>query len=156
LGFLGEVVSKGPLLHSGLRAAIGVFALWVLLVGFDVVSEHRLGPARQTHPAWARRFGRVQAAFLWGLDLGTGLTTQSTYVGYWLLPLAVLAAGQPAVGLAAYLVFSLTRSAPVVLGPILPKNGLLWVSRFREPMRQVNVLVAATALLGLVTSIGMP
>lgn len=73
---------------------------------------------RQTTKTWFLRFGPVQAPFLWGLDLGSGLTTYVRYGGYWLLPAAVLLRGGVWYGGAVLGLFALGRVGAVVVASL--------------------------------------
>jgi len=74
---------------------------------------------RQTRGSWYRELGAIRAAWLWGLDLGSGMTTFVFYSGYWVVVLGAAFTGsalQSACILAAY---GLGRGA-VVLLPAIP------------------------------------
>jgi len=106
-----------------IRSGTAVFSVWLIMNWLGVVRDRWFGPTRQTDPVWVRRFGHTHAAFLWGLDLSTGFTTQSTYAGYWLLPLVVLLTADPVVGATSYVLFAIARAAPIVGSPVLPKGS---------------------------------
>jgi hypothetical protein len=74
---------------------------------------------RQTQKVWGNRFGPATAAWWWGLDLGSGLTTIVTFSGYWLLVLAVLFGSDARYGAAVLGLYGLGRSLSVVLVPLL-------------------------------------
>lgn len=153
LAFTG--VALGRVVGTTLAITVGIalFALWLILGSLGLVQRRRIGPSRQTNPVWRRRFGTTRAAFLWGVDLSTGFTTQSTYAGFWLLPLVVMLVANPAVGAISYLTFSLTRAMPIALSPILPGGGMEIAFRLTDPLRRVNVAVAVVALVGVTQSV---
>ena len=94
----------GGALVSGAVGAIGVVlgadgpegkAVWVVLglaavaLAYDLLTHgRRLGLARQTPMGWRHVMPPGRASFLYGLDLGTGLTTRIYFASY----LVVLAA----------------------------------------------------------------
>lgn len=130
-----------------------LLSVWLVSVRAGLVSERRFGPTRQTHPVWARSFGRAKGAFLWGVDLGSGLTTRSTYQSYWLLPISVLLIGRPGIGALSFACFALARSIPVVLGPKLPSDGLGWAASFRRRLEFVDVVCAVVAVTGVASAV---
>jgi len=75
--------------------------------------------SRQTSNGWYTRFGPIGAAWWWGIDLGSGLTTLITFSGYWLLVLAVFANGIPIYGGIVLGLYGLGRALPVGISPLL-------------------------------------
>lgn len=65
------------------------------------------------------RYGPVSSAFLWGVDLGLGLTTRVTFASYWVLLLACFALGDPFGGAVPLGSYGLGRTLLVASGPIL-------------------------------------
>lgn len=124
-----------------------IFALWILGTSTGVFRPRRIGPARQTNPVWPRTFGWTAAAFLWGLDLGSGLTTQSTYTSYWLLPTLVVAAADPIIGAWSYLAFAAARALPILLGPVLPAESPMRFLELRLPFRSIDAIAAGLAMI---------
>jgi len=92
--------------------AIVIGALGVLLSARDVGVLHFPIPQlrRQTNPVWRHRFGPTWAAWLWGLDLGSGLTTLVSYAAYWLLPIAVILRGEVWYGAGVFGLFGFGRA----------------------------------------------
>lgn len=74
---------------------------------------------RQTGKTWYARLGPIGAAWWWGLDLGSGLTTLVTFSGYWLLVLAALLKGIPLYGGLVLGLYGLGRALSVALTPFL-------------------------------------
>lgn len=74
---------------------------------------------RQTSQLWFARFGPVRAAWWWGIDLGSGLTTIVTFPGYWLLIIGIALNGSAAFGAFILGLYGLSRGIAVVLQPHL-------------------------------------
>lgn len=148
-GFLGQALVGVAGYRLGMASLVVGFSVWLILATLGVVRERRLGPSRQTHPAWVRTIGRERAAFLWGIDLGSGLTTIVTYPGFWLLPMVVALSGDPLLGMISFGLYSMARSAPVVLGPLLAPGGPGATLRLSQPLRWVNVITAVLAIYGI-------
>lgn len=72
---------------------------------------------RQTNKVWGNRFGFTAAAWSWGVDLGSGLTTIVTYSGYWILVLAAVLKGDVVYGAVILAMFALGRVSSVVIVP---------------------------------------
>lgn len=114
-------------------------ALWMLLSGLSaVLALHEFywlrlpipQLHRQTSKWWRTRFGAVGAAWLWGLDLGSGLTTIVTFSGYWILVLAALSSGEAWYGGLILGMFGVSRAIVVFLMPklvMLQENHLCWM-----------------------------
>lgn len=145
LGATGQAVRRIPGASLTLTAAVVATSVIAAVIGFRGLPEIQVGMRRQTHPVWPHTFGRTTAALLWGLDLGTNLTTQSTYFASWLLPLLVLLAGDPDTGVASYLLFATLRTAPVVIGPLISGDRLAWAMGFRDRFARLNAPFAVAA-----------
>jgi hypothetical protein len=83
---------------------------------------------RQTNKTWRSRFGPESAAWWWGLDLGSGLTTLVTFSGYWLLVLATLFKGEVIYGGLVIGLYGLGRALSVILVPLLFDSRISLVS----------------------------
>ncbi|MGH2443984.1 MAG: hypothetical protein ACRDFX_12585 [Chloroflexota bacterium] len=77
---------------------------------------------RQTNKTWYHHLGPVTAAWWWGVDTGSGLTTIVTYSAYWLVVIAVLLHGSALYGALALGLYALGRST-AVLAPALSFRG---------------------------------
>jgi hypothetical protein len=75
----------------------------ILALAFAVFAacDLRLGPLRtpgrqrQTCPAWRHRFGIPRATVLWGLDIGTTVSTIKVTSLYWASLLVLISVGPP-------------------------------------------------------------
>jgi hypothetical protein len=95
---------------------------------------------RQTHKTWRSRYGPVRAAWLWGLDLGSGLTTLVLYAGYWLLPVAIVLRGAVGYGAAVLGLFA--------CGRVVAIGGVSWALRPHADLaRHLHALVVGRPLL---------
>jgi hypothetical protein len=101
--------------------------------------------------------GPVGAAFWWGADLGSGLTTLVTFSGYWLLVAAVLLRGGAIYGAIVLGLYATGRALSVAVVPLLLDRNLpllpalrgLW--QYRPSLHRWH----AYGLLGLALGIGM-
>jgi hypothetical protein len=150
LGYLAQALSLLPSYNVVMRACIVAFAIWLVLASLGVVPRWHIGPWRQTHPLWRWRFGPTLAALLWGLDLGSGFTTQSTHPSFWLLPMAVLVQADPILGMFTYLAFNLVRAAPVLVGPLLPGDPVSWLGTLGRLDRSLELVAALIAIWAIV------
>lgn len=81
-------------------------------------------PKRQTKDGWAKRFDGHTTAVLWGLDLGTLVSTRFTFSGTWILVLLPLLTGDPLLGAVAFAASWLGRVATVWITPwFMPHAG---------------------------------
>jgi len=79
---------------------------------------------RQTKKVWGLHFGRAVAAWFWGLDLGSGLTTLVTFSGYWILVLVALLGGEVVYGTLVLGLYGLGRGLSVAIVPLLLDHTL--------------------------------
>lgn len=92
-------------------AAIGIFGIAVDLT----IVTPKFAFQRQTPQSWECALGSTGAAFMWGADLGTGITTRLPR--YSLLALIAIAFGStPIGGMAAMGCYGLGKAFAVVLG----------------------------------------
>ena len=131
LGMIGEYIGMGRLhrtpvlwmILSGLSAVLALHELYWLRL--PIPQLHR-----QTAKWWRARFGAVGAAWLWGLDLGSGLTTIVTFSGYCILVLAALNSGNVWYGGLILGIFGISRAIVVFIMPKLvmsQENHLRWM-----------------------------
>lgn len=153
LGLVGHLAG-GPWPWGG-----HALLIMALILGLKELGLYKLptGPMwrRQTPKRWQFRNGAAKTAFMWGLDLGLGVTTRVNYASYWLLVAACLLLAQP-LGAAALLGgYGLGRTILVATGPLLV-HGRASVINLNVPFlhRQSAwhsfhgwVLLATTALL---------
>lgn len=107
-GVIGTIV---PGETSSLQFGALITLTGLLLI---VASSHRLPLTvpqvhRQTRKSWGHRRPTGAATWMWGLDIGSGLTTFVHFGGYWLLPFAVVATGGVVYGTAVMGAFGLGR-----------------------------------------------
>lgn len=74
---------------------------------------------RQTGKTWYFRFGPIGAAWWWGIDLGSGLTSLITFSAYWLLLLVVFFSRSPQYGGIVLGMFGIGRAATTWITPYL-------------------------------------
>lgn len=132
----------------GSTIALLAYGAWVSAAAFGWVPQPPRGISRQTNPVWFRRFGPVRASAMWGLDLGSMLSTQPTARIERALPLAVFWLGDATVGSVAFLTWATLRMIPIVLGPLLPepKWSILRLRRLLVPIDAA----AGAILVGLI------
>ncbi|HEX3268696.1 MAG TPA: hypothetical protein VHQ98_12000 [Gaiellaceae bacterium] len=144
LGLLGEAVHSRFLV----LAAVAVAAAAILsdAAGLRVRPQiHFQVPER-----WRRTMPLPQALFLYGLLLGTGVTTYVPATAAWALPALGIALGNVAGSLAIGLGFALGRALPVLVLAARGEETLL--AERPQGMRALRVLIAASLLLALVAS----
>lgn len=127
-GFVGSFVAE----------ALPAQVAWLCLAGLSTLLALReLGWIRfpipqwrrQTEKMWGFRFGPLGAAWWWGIDLGSGLTTHVTFSSYWLLVLAILFNGSAVYGGLVLGLYGLGRALPVSVVPrLLEATDPLWVT----------------------------
>lgn len=128
IGALGGAVPIAPSWSAScLLLGILATALWLHQLG-------RLGfpipqLPRQTQKLWYGPRGPVHAAWWWGLDLGSGLTTLINFPIYWILPAAIFFFGSTVGGALILAAYALGRAVAVWLPPILIGG--------RAPLREV-------------------
>lgn len=143
---LGASLAGGLLgwIGSSISSAVTAWPFWTALGGLSLILAARefgwlkFGVPqcrRQTSKMWFVSMGPVRAAWWWGVDLGSGLTTLVTFSGYWILILAILFNGTPGYGALLLGVFALGRAAAVGGVPLL------------VAIRQSNLIQFAEALL---------
>lgn len=103
----------------GYWAVLGASALLLLLRDLEIVRFPLPELRRQTRGAWYREFGPKSAAMLWGLDLGSGLTTFISFSGYWLIVLAGALGGSIGYSVLMLVAYAIGRSAVVWLPAVL-------------------------------------
>lgn len=76
-------------------------------------------PLRQTNDRWVKTLGPRPAAVLWGLDLGTVVSTRFTFAGIWVLVLLPFLTADPVLGGLAFLTYWIGRAVSVWIAPLL-------------------------------------
>ena len=138
LGALGSAV-------SGRAVVIAAVALGVVAVASDALGLRVRPQIRfQVPEPWRRTMPLPRALFLYGLLLGTGLTTYVPATAAWALPALSLALGDVKASLAIAVGFAVGRALPVLL---LRENT---IAERPQGLRLVRVLAAASLLAALV------
>ena len=141
LGAIGAAISG----HAVVLAAIGLGAVAVLsdALGLRVRPQIHF----QVPEPWRREMPLSRALFLYGLLLGTGLTTYVPATAAWALPALSLALGDVRLSFAIAVGFAAGRALPVL---VLAARGDETVLAERpRGQRLLRVLVAASLLLAL-------
>jgi len=138
LGALGAVI-------SGRAVAIVAVALGVVAVASDALGLRVRPQIRfQVPEPWRRTMPLPRALFLYGLLLGTGLTTYVPATAAWALPALSLALGDVWASLAIAAGFAAGRALPVLF---LRETT---IAERPRGLRLVRVLAAASLLAALV------
>jgi hypothetical protein len=91
-------------------------AVAVVALAFDLSARgRRLGLARQTPMGWRHRFSPGKASFLYGVDLGTGLTTRLYFASYLVALIAAGVSASVGAGAAIGAAFGSSRALVAVL-----------------------------------------
>lgn len=138
LGALGSAVSG----HAVLLAAVAIGAVAVAsdALGLRVRPQIRF----QVPEPWRREMPLSRALFLYGLLLGTGLTTYVPATAAWALPALNLALGSVWASLAIAAGFAAGRALPVLVA----RDETVLAERPRG-LRVLRMLAAASLLLAL-------
>ncbi len=162
LGLTGSWVLRG-VPEIGRWLTLGVIGLILALreVGFIRFNIPQL--RRQTKSSWYRKFGPIQAAWWWGVDLGSGLTALITFSGYWLLVLAILFRGDTLYGGAVLGLYGTGRAIAVGLPPLVLglrtseaySSSLPSLLTFRPDLRKLHGYGLMIIALGLLLN-GVP
>src|SRR4051812_22140657 len=138
LGALGSAVSgRGVVIAA---AAVGVAAVASDALGLRVRPQIRF----QVPEPWRRTMPLPRALFLYGVLLGTGLTTYVPATAAWALPALSLALGDVKASLAIALGFAAGRALPVLA---FSESA---VAERPQGRRLLRVLAAASLLAALV------
>lgn len=119
LGVLGKVLEL-PLHVSVI--VLATLAIFLALRELGVLDFPAPRFSRQTRKQWFLVGGAERAAFLWGLDLGFGLSTTRVFSSFWLLPVGALLLADPLAGALVMGSYGLGRTLLVATGPLLPRG----------------------------------
>ena len=138
LGALGSAI-------SGRAVVIAAVALGLVAVASDALGL-RVRPQIhfQVPEPWRRTMPLTRALFLYGVLLGTGLTTYVPATAAWALPALSLALGDVKASLAIAAGFAAGRALPVL---VLSENA---IAERPRGLRLLRVLTAASLLAALV------
>lgn len=141
LGAIGAAVSG----HGVVLAAVAIGAVAVAsdALGLRVRPQIHF----QVPEPWRREMPLSRALFLYGLLLGTGLTTYVPATAAWALPALSLALGNVRLSLAIALGFAAGRALPVLV--LAARGGETVLAERPRGQRLLRVLVAASLLLAL-------
>lgn len=141
LGAIGAAVSGHAVVL--VAVAIGAVAVASDALGLRVRPQIRY----QVPEPWRREMPVSRALFLYGLLLGTGLTTYVPATAAWALPALSLALGNVRLSLAIALGFAAGRALPVLV--LAARGGETVLAERPRGQRLLRVLVAASLLLAL-------
>src|SRR5690242_9840865 len=147
LGAAAVFVSLGALgaMISGRAVVVAAVALGVVAVASDALGLRVRPQIRfQVPEPWRRTMPLTRALFLYGLLLGTGLTTYVPATAAWALPALSLALGDVWASLAIAAGFAAGRALPVLF---LRETT---IAERPRGLRLVRVLAAASLLAALV------
>ena len=142
LAAVGAVV--GGRLVLVVAVAIGVAAVVSDALGLRVRPQIHL----QVPEPWRRTMPLGRALFLYGLLLGTGLTTYVPATAAWALPVLCLALGSLGAALAIAAGFAAGRALPVLV--LAARGGESVLAERPHGLRLLRVLAAASLLCALV------
>jgi hypothetical protein len=142
LGLIGEAEHT----HALVIAAVAIAAAAILsdAAGLRVRPQIRF----QVPEPWRRTMPLPRALFLYGLLLGTGLTTYVPATAAWALPALGLAVGDVAGSLAIGLGFAAGRALPVLVLAVRGEETML--AERPQGLRALRVLIAASLVLALI------
>jgi hypothetical protein len=142
LGALGAAVSG----HAVVLAALALAGAAVVsdALGLRVRPQVRF----QVPEPWRRTMPLPRALFLYGLLLGTGLTTYVPATAAWALPALSLALGDVSASLAVAAGFAAGRTLPVLV--LAARGGETVLAERPRGQRLLRMLTAASLLLALV------
>ena len=142
LGLIGAAVHTRALVAAA--AAIAVAAILSDAAGLRVRPQIRF----QVPEPWRRTMPLPRALLLYGLLLGTGLTTYVPATAAWALPALGLAVRNLAGSLAIGLGFAAGRALPVLVLAVRGEETML--AERPEGLRALRVLIAASLVLALI------
>src|SRR5512132_50870 len=142
LGAIGSAV-------NGRAVAVAAVALGVVAVASDALGL-RVRPQIhfQVPEPWRRTMPLPRALFLYGLLLGTGLTTYVPATAAWALPVLCLALGSLSAALAIATGFAAGRALPVLV--LAARGGETVLAERPHGLRLLRMLAAASLLCALV------
>ncbi|HSD77609.1 MAG TPA: hypothetical protein VLA98_09395 [Solirubrobacteraceae bacterium] len=142
LAALGAAVSGRAVLYAAV--AIGAAAVVSDALGLRVRPQVRL----QVPEPWRRTMPLGRALFLYGLLLGTGLTTYVPATAAWALPALCLALGSLGAALAIAAGFAAGRALPVLV--LAARGGETALDERPAGLRLLRALAAVSLLCALV------
>jgi hypothetical protein len=151
---LGSAVVFAALAAIGAAVGGHVVLLVALAVGSAAVVSDALGLRvrpqirLQVPEPWRRTMPLERALFLYGVLLGTGLTTYIPATAAWALPVLCLAIGSLGAALAIAAGFAAGRALPVLV--LAARGGETVLAERPHGLRLLRVLAAASLLCALV------
>ena len=152
IGAIGAVLwvdSYRTYYTSGLAALALVLAARELAwVRFNLPQVHR-----QTERQWAREFGIVPAAAMWGAHIGLAVATVVKHGGFYIVVGLALVSG-PVEGAMLFVTYWLGRTVPIWVGPLLvtdPARNILqdvFADQTAYDRMSAMTLLAMVLLLG--------
>lgn len=117
VGLVAAEVGFLSLGHPGSAVAslvLGLLAFALVLREIGILGFPITIVRRQTSKTWLDRFGPSVGAFVWGIDLGSGLLTIVVFSGYWLVLAAVVLSGSFGYGALVFGMYTLGRLTAVL------------------------------------------
>lgn len=127
LSAFGSIAVAPQLDHRTTLIVLGMIGLALGLIDLADLHGWHLQIPRQTSPKFRTKFGLIRGALLWGIDLGSGITTLVHYATYWLIPVAVILVGEPALGVAVMTAFALGRIVSLASVSLRRRNDVALV-----------------------------
>jgi sulfite exporter TauE/SafE len=146
LGWTGRVISS----HASRQGLWGGFALCVLilalrdlrLISFDLPQRRVQAPYE-----WLHRFEFGSVYFMWGLNIGVGLSTFIEFSGLYAVIAAAIISGSAFFGGSLMLFYWLGRALPVWLAPSIAQR---WpIDQMRSAGIESRRLLQAMSSVGL-------
>src|SRR5947208_11997248 len=143
--FFGALGALGAAFHPGaivVAVVVGAAAL-MDLAGLRVRPQVRF----QVPERWRRTMPLPRALFLYGLLLGTGVTTFVPAAAAWALLVLCVALGSPAAAIVVGLGFALGRTLPVLL--LAARDAETALAERPEGLRILRVIAAGALVAAL-------
>ncbi len=158
-GFAIATIGEGSGLLFGshyMADALVAVALYAILREALNFKLPLLEAKRQSNGKWARR-GQPTAAILWGLDVGSFVTTWLTFTGAWWLVVLAAFSNEPAFAAALFAAHWLGRCALLWVGPwLIPdaKSSPILPAAWSRLRYKFQLLDAAAVLVGTIILMG--
>jgi hypothetical protein len=152
LGALGSLFIQNSLSWR-LLFVPAVLGLLMALSDFSVGGLKTCTLRRQTDRRWWDLLGPVGAVFLWGFDLGLGLTTVRVASLYWVVAFVVIVVASPLMGALILGFYGLAIALNLVLGLLLFHEGKRNVAAAIQAIKLLQPIKTCLAVLLLIWSV---